>query len=165
MTRRALGYIARTGPSSPQDRWEENEGINPFTLGVGIAALVAGAALLPQPESDWALALADFWNEHIEAWMTVTGTELARQHDIPGYYLRVAPPEIVNEAARSEATVLLSIGLLHPKSMRNAAPSALTRMFSGLKSPCRTLSRWRKRNPSSAWARGWTTSAHGRPCI
>ena len=44
MVRRALGYIARTGPSSGQDRWEENEGINAFTLAVCIAALVAGAA-------------------------------------------------------------------------------------------------------------------------
>ncbi len=105
MVRRALGYIAHTGPSSRQDRWEENEGINAFTLGVCIAALVAGAVLLPQPESDWALALADFWNEHIEAWITVSGTELAQQHGIPGYYLRVAPPGIVTEAGASTAIV------------------------------------------------------------
>ena len=51
MVRRALGYIARTGPSTQQDRWEENEGINAFTLGVCIAALVAGAALLPAAEA------------------------------------------------------------------------------------------------------------------
>ena len=105
MVRRALGYIARTGPSSGQDRWEENEGINAFTLAVCIAALVAGAALLPEPECDWALALADFWNEQIEAWTTVSGTELARQYDIPGYYVRVAPPGIVTEAGASTAIV------------------------------------------------------------
>jgi glucoamylase len=105
MVRRALGYIARTGPSSGQDRWEENEGINAFTLGVCIAALVAGAALLPAPECDWALALADFWNEQIEAWTTVSGTELARQYGIPGYYIRVAPPGIVTEAGASTAIV------------------------------------------------------------
>ena len=103
--RRALGYIARTGPSSGQDRWEENEGINAFTLSVCIASLVAGAALLPQPECDWALALADFWNAQIEAWTTVSGTELARQYDIPGYYLRIAPPGIVTEASASTAIV------------------------------------------------------------
>lgn len=105
MLRRALGYIARTGPSSGQDRWEENEGINPFTLAVCIAALVAGAALLPQPESDWALALADFWNEQIEAWTTVSGTELAEQYGIPGYYIRIAPPSILTEAGASAAIV------------------------------------------------------------
>ena len=107
MVRRALGYIARTGPSSAQDRWEENEGINAFTSAVTIAALVAGAALLPAPEQDWALALADFWNAQIEAWTTVSGTALARQYDIPGYYLRVAPPGILAEAGASSAIVPL----------------------------------------------------------
>ncbi len=105
MVRRALGYIARTGPSTAQDRWEENEGLNPFTLTITIAALVAGAALLPMPEQDWALALADFWNAHIETWLTVSGTALARQYEIPGYYLRVAPPDILTEAGASTAIV------------------------------------------------------------
>jgi glucoamylase len=107
MVRRALGYIARTGPSTAQDRWEENEGINAFTSAVTIAALVAGAALLPAPEQDWALALADFWNVQIEAWTTVSGTALARQYDIPGYYLRVAPPGILAEAGASSTIVPL----------------------------------------------------------
>src|SRR6267378_4032134 len=31
MVRRALGYIARTGPATEQDRWEESTGINPLT--------------------------------------------------------------------------------------------------------------------------------------
>ena len=105
MVRRALGYIARTGPSTAQDRWEENEGINAYTLAVLIAALVAGAALLPSPESDWALELADFWNAHIEAWLTVSGTDLARQYDVPGYYVRVAPPGVIAEAGASHANV------------------------------------------------------------
>jgi glucoamylase len=32
MVRRALCFIAATGPSSPQDRWEENAGINCLTI-------------------------------------------------------------------------------------------------------------------------------------
>ena len=64
-----------------------------------------GSACCRTPECDWALALADFWNEQIEAWTTVSGTELARQYDIPGYYLRVAPPGIVTEAGASTAIV------------------------------------------------------------
>ncbi len=105
MVRRALGYIARTGPSTAQDRWEENEGINAFTLATTISALVAGAALLPSPEADWALALADFWNANIEAWLTVDGTELGRQYDVPGYYVRVAPPAVLADAGASHAIV------------------------------------------------------------
>jgi glucoamylase len=52
MVRRALGYIARTGPATEQDRWEESTGINPFTPAVCIVALVAGAPLLPPPTCD-----------------------------------------------------------------------------------------------------------------
>jgi glucoamylase len=105
MVRRALGYIARTGPSTSQDRWEENEGINAFTLATTISALVSGAALLPSPEADWALALADFWNANIEAWLTVSGTELAHQYGVPGYYVRVAPPDIIVHAGASHANI------------------------------------------------------------
>jgi glucoamylase len=95
MVRRALGYIARTGPASEQDRWEESTGINPFTLAVCIAALVAGAELLPAPGSGWALELADFWNSNIERWTSVVGTALAKRLGVPGYYVRVLPAQIL----------------------------------------------------------------------
>ncbi len=95
MVRRALGYIARTGPATQQDRWEESPGINPFTLAVCIAALVAGAGLLAPPASDWALELADFWNSNIERWTSVTGTALAQRLGVAGYYVRVLPVEIL----------------------------------------------------------------------
>ena len=105
MVRRALGYIARTGPASAQDRWEENEGINAFTLAVCISALVAGAALLPPPAREWALALGDFWNANVENWATVGDTPLARRFGVPGYYLRVAPPGMLTDH-RASATVV-----------------------------------------------------------
>ncbi len=95
MIRRALSFIGMTGPSSPQDRWEENAGVNTFTLPVCIAALVAGAAFLPQPAKDFALTLADFWNANIEAWTTVRDTPLARRFGVDSYYIRVAPPEVL----------------------------------------------------------------------
>jgi glucoamylase len=95
MVRRALGYIARTGPASEQDRWEESTGINPFTLALCIAALVAGAELLPPPACDWALELADFWNRNIERWTSVAGTALAKRLGVSGYYVRVSPVQIL----------------------------------------------------------------------
>jgi glucoamylase len=105
MVRRALGYIARTGPASPQDRWEENAGINAYTMAMTIEALVAGAALLPPSEAHWALALADFWNANIETWLVVSGTDLTRQYDVPAYYVRVAPVSVLADAAASHAIV------------------------------------------------------------
>ena len=98
MVRRALSFIAATGPSSPQDRWEENAGINCFTLSVCIAALVAGAEFLPQPAKEFALALADFWNDRVESWTAVRGTPLARRLGVEGYYIRVAPPEVLERS-------------------------------------------------------------------
>jgi glucoamylase len=95
MIRRALGFIAVTGPSSPQDRWEENAGINTFSLTVCIAALVAGAPFLPQPAKNFALALADFWNARLDSWTTVRGTALAQRLGLESYYIRVAPPDVL----------------------------------------------------------------------
>ena len=96
----ALCFIAQSGPSSAQDRWEENAGINTFTLSVCIAAMVAGAQFLDEPPKTFALALADFWNAHLESWLTVSDTALARRLGIGRYYVRLAPPEILGDPSR-----------------------------------------------------------------
>ena len=93
MITRALGFIARSGPISQQDRWEEDTGINAFTLSICIAALVEGAAWLEPKARAFTLALADYWNTHIEDWTAVYDTALARRIGVHGYYLRNAPTE------------------------------------------------------------------------
>jgi glucoamylase len=93
MISRALGFIARNGPISQQDRWEEDTGINAFTLSICIAALVEGAAWLEPAGREFALALADYWNAHIEDWTAVYDTPLARRNGVHGYYIRNAPTE------------------------------------------------------------------------
>ena len=93
MVRAAVGSIARHGPSSDQDRWEENPGISAFTVAVVIAALAAAAPWLDDGERDYALDLADDWNERIEQWCYVAGTPMAEQTGVAGYYVRIAPPE------------------------------------------------------------------------
>jgi glucoamylase len=95
MVRRALSFLACTGPSSPQDRWEENPGIGPYTLAVCIAALVTGAEFLTEPARSFALGLADFWNANLERWTVVHDTPLAKGFGIAGYYIRVAPPDVL----------------------------------------------------------------------
>lgn len=94
MVRAALGFVARTGPFSPQDRWEENAGASPFTLAVAIAALVAGAAhhFLEAVEEQYALSLADDWNARIESWVYAKATDLDREHGTHGHYVRITPP-------------------------------------------------------------------------
>jgi glucoamylase len=92
MVSRALGFIIRTGPASAQDRWEEDAGINAFTLAVCVAALVSGAAYLDEPARTLALDVADYWNACIEEWTSVRGTALARNVGVDAYYVRNASP-------------------------------------------------------------------------
>ncbi len=97
MVQRALGFLVREGPASPQDRWEEDAGVNTFTLAVCIAALSAGAPLLGGPDADLALAVADFWNARLEDWTLARDTLLAHRHGIAGYYVREAPPGVIGD--------------------------------------------------------------------
>jgi len=95
MVRKAACFLARTGPVTPQDRWEEDAGYSPFTLAVEIAALLCAAELAEGPEPALAeelRATADVWNANIERWTYVMGTDLAHQVGVQGYYVRIAPP-------------------------------------------------------------------------
>src|SRR3984957_13339441 len=93
MVRAAAGFIARTGPSSPQDRWEENPGVSPFTLAAAVSALVAAGPWLADDERGYALSLADDWNERLEFWCYVCNTELSRSIGVKGYYVRLGSSE------------------------------------------------------------------------
>ena len=103
LVRRALGFVVRVGPVTDQDRWEEDRGINAFTLAVCIAALVAGSRFLDRDAASLVLDVADAWNEQIESWLYVTGTPLARQQGVAGYYVRMAPPDVLHDRAALEA--------------------------------------------------------------
>jgi glucoamylase len=97
MVRKAAGFLLANGPVTPQDRWEEDPGYSPFTLAVEIAALLAAADLADLQNDASAAQLlretADLWNAHVESWTYVTGTDLAKQVGVEGYYVRIAPPE------------------------------------------------------------------------
>ena len=100
MVQRALGFIARDGPVSQQDRWEENRGVNAFTIAVCIAALVSGARFLPVPQEAFVLELADYWNARLDDWTAVRDSALDRHYGVDGHYLRSTPPEaLLDDAA------------------------------------------------------------------
>ena len=48
---------------------------------------------------------ADNWNANLERWTYVTGTELARQLGVEGYYVRIAPPEVADAASPASGFV------------------------------------------------------------
>src|SRR5207247_150691 len=43
-------------------------------------------------DREYALGLADCWNERIEEWTYSDGGELSEKHGVPGYYVRIGPP-------------------------------------------------------------------------
>ena len=91
--KRSADYVARNGPATAQERWEEEAGYSPSSIAAEIAGLACAGALAADTGHDadalvWT-ALADDWADQVEAWCaTVTGGE---RHDAPvPYYLRVA---------------------------------------------------------------------------
>jgi glucoamylase len=110
MVLRALRFIAREGPSTVQDRWEENSGVNAFTLAVAIAALVDGSAFLEGEARAFALKLADCWNARIEDWTFVRDTTLARSLGVTGYYIRTAPADaLVHDGTQTEHIAIKNV--------------------------------------------------------
>jgi glucoamylase len=95
MIARAAGFIARTGPATAQDRWEETAGLAPSTLAPVVAALVVASGHLPEPAASYCLELADDWNASIEDWTYARDTPLAREHGVDGHYVRIASSEVL----------------------------------------------------------------------
>jgi glucoamylase len=118
--RRAVGFITREGPATQQDRWEEDAGVNLFTLAVAIAALVEGAAFLGKEAQDFALRLADYWNANLESWTFVEDTALSRQHGVGGYYIRTLPTGAANIRAEQAAPLPIKNLIADPDLPANA---------------------------------------------
>ena len=109
MVRQAAGYLARNGPVSPEDRWEEDPGYSPFTVGAEIAALLAAADLADLNHeasiATYLREIADVWNSSVEHWMFVSGTDWCQKFNVEGYYVRIAPRETGEGMSRFQENV------------------------------------------------------------
>jgi glucoamylase len=140
--KQAIGFIARNGPVTQQDRWEEDAGYSPFTLAVEVAGLLAAADIADAVgESEIATYirdLADTWNENIERWTYSTGGDLARQIGVEGYYVRIAPPETDCSASPSDGFVPIKNrppGEGMERASHVISPDALALVRFGLRPP------------------------------
>lgn len=102
MIHRAAAYILANGPTTGEDRWEEDAGYSPFTLAVEIAALLAAADLIDM-DGDAAEAVhlretADCWNEQIEQWTFAGDETFCAALGISGHYVRIASPDATDVA-------------------------------------------------------------------
>ncbi len=109
----AARFIARTGPATLQDRWEEDAGLTPSTLAPVVAALVVAADHCAEPAAMYLRELADDWNASIEDWTYARGTRLSRTHGVDGHYVRIA-----------SADVLAGAPISTPVPVRNRPPEA-----------------------------------------
>jgi glucoamylase len=142
MVKRAAGYITRNGPVTGQDRWEEDGGYSPFTLAVEIAGLLAAADLADKvgasKQAVYFRETADIWNGLVERWIYVTGTHLAKELDLEGYYVRIAPPETADAASPLYGFVPIKNRPPHDSTQRASlmvSPDALALVRFGLRSP------------------------------
>jgi glucoamylase len=135
---KAAGYLARNGPVSGQDvdRWEENPGASPFTIGLEIVAMLVAATRLSGPDQALALALADNWNERLEEFTYVSGDELDQAFGTDGHYIRIGLPgggriALANQPPGTQpvdaaALVGLEFGYLPRLGLRDPADKRIT---------------------------------------
>lgn len=141
--RRALAFLILNGPASPQDRWEEAAGVNPFTLALCIAALIDGAELLPHAERGLAHAVADFWNARLEDWCVARGTALGARYGVSAYYVRATPIDILTDdrAMQRVSPIKNHRGALHLAASEQIATDFLQLVRLGLRRADDTLVR------------------------
>jgi glucoamylase len=135
---KAAAYLALNGPVSPSDvdRWEENPGASPFTIGVEIVALLVAATQLAGQDQALALALADNWNERLEEFTYVSGDEVDQAFGTAGHYVRIGLPgggriALANQPQGTQpvdatALVGLEFGYLPRLGLRDPADKRIT---------------------------------------
>ena len=142
LVRNAASFLLRNGPVTMQDRWEEDAGYSPFTLAAEISALLAAADIADLTgHSDQAQTMrdaADAWNDNIERWTYATGTDLAQQLGVEGYYVRIAPPTMDSAASPTQGFVPIKNrppGQDGERAYHIISPDALALVRFGLRAP------------------------------
>jgi glucoamylase len=175
----AADFIARVGPKTGQERWEEIGGYSPATLAAEVAALVCAADLAKQAgdsaSAEAYLKTADEWNANIEKWTLTTSGPLGKGT----YYLRItdgdpnsaSPITIANgggqhdprEIVDQSFLELVRLGLRGPNDPNILATLAVTEQAVGVKTPKGDLYRRYPFDGYGESAIGLAPDGHGNP--
>jgi glucoamylase len=97
----AADFVARRGPRTDQDRWEEKPGYSPAVIAAQIAGLVCAAEIAQingaNASARTYLATADKWRENVDKW-TATGNGFTKRR----HYLRITADEDPDDGAKME---------------------------------------------------------------
>src|SRR5918993_2531060 len=129
--RRAADFIVKTGPHTPQERWEEESGYSPSTIAAEIAGLVSAAEIArlngDEPSATVYLAAAGEWARNVEAWTATTSGKYGDRN----YYLRITENEDPNDGEARELNN--GAGTFDEREIVDAGFLELVRL--GIKSP------------------------------
>jgi glucoamylase len=99
---RSADFIVNRGPTTPQERWEEEGGFSPSTVAAEIAGLVCAADIADKngdiASKDRYLRTADDWQRNIEAWTFTTSGPHANHR----YFIRIDNNHNPNDGAALE---------------------------------------------------------------
>ncbi len=96
----AANYIVNHGPSTGEERWEENGGYSPSTIAAEIAGLVCAADIArvngdTADETTWDNT-ADYWQGMVQNWTFTTNGSLDGKSD---YFVRISPDGSPNDGS------------------------------------------------------------------
>ncbi len=91
---RATAYLLLSGPSTGQERWEENGGYSPSTLAAILAAVISTATFAKERGEeeihDFLTTYADWVHAHLGDWTCTRKGTL--DPEIPHHFVRIVPP-------------------------------------------------------------------------
>ncbi len=87
--KKAADFLVKTGPKTPQERWEEKSGYSPSTIAAEIAGLVCAADIAKrngdETSANLYLKTADDWAANVEKWTATTNGKYGDGN----YYVRL----------------------------------------------------------------------------
>lgn len=87
--KKAADFLVKTGPKTPQERWEEKSGYSPSTIAAEIAGLVCAADIAKRNGDETSanvyLKTADDWAANVEKWTATTNGKYGDGN----YYIRL----------------------------------------------------------------------------
>lgn len=140
MIKQTVRFLLKHGPVTQQGRWEAVGGYSPYTIATEVASLLAAADFIEGDGDPVGAAFlretADAWHDCIDEFTYVTGTALAEEHGVSGYYVRIAPHARIEKAEMGSLRILMPnrpFGSKHQHAAEIISPDAFELVRFGMR--------------------------------